>query len=191
MTKSIEEPLSTRERILSKAAEQLRESGMESISVNKLMRSVNLTHGGFYGHFASRSELVAEALECALKDGEKTARASAASDKPREFAAMVKSYLSRSHRDSSNSGCAISALAAEVSRSDDDARNVMQAHIESFFKQMATALPGHDEKQAMVAVSAMVGALMLSRVYTNTKRSDLLLSNVKEFLLETLGESKH
>ena len=59
--------------------------------------------------------LVAEALERALMDGEANARSTAASEKPRDFAAMVKSYLSRSHRDSSNSGCAISALAAEVS----------------------------------------------------------------------------
>lgn len=183
------ETLTTRERILNKAAEQAREGGLDSISVNKLMRSVNLTHGGFYGHFASRSDLVAEALERALVDGESTARATA-QGKPRDFAAMVKSYLSRGHRDSRHSGCAISALAAEVSRSDEAARKVMEAHIEAYFSQVSAALPDHDEKHAMVAVSAMVGALMLSRVYTDTKRSDQLLSRVKEFLTHSFGNGK-
>ena len=42
----------SRERILQQAAQQIRAEGLESLSVNKLMRSVDLTHGGFYGHFA-------------------------------------------------------------------------------------------------------------------------------------------
>jgi len=52
----------SRERILSQAAEQIRDGGLQSLSVAKLMRSANLTHGGFYGHIASRSELLAHAL---------------------------------------------------------------------------------------------------------------------------------
>ncbi|MFZ7337825.1 TetR/AcrR family transcriptional regulator [Comamonas jiangduensis] len=190
MSNSPVENLTTRERILNKAAEQARAEGLDSISVNKLMRSVNLTHGGFYGHFASRSELVAEALERALVDGEANARAAAAQGKPRDFASMVKSYLSRGHRDSRQSGCAISALAAEVSRSDEAARKVMETHIEAYFKQVGAALPDHDEQHAMVAVSAMVGALMLSRVYTDTKRSDQLLNQVKAFLTDSFGSGK-
>ena len=92
MSDSPVETLTTRERILNKAAEQVRADGLDSISVNKLMRSVNLTHGGFYGHFASRSELVTEALERALVDGEASARAAAAQGRPRDFVSMVKSY---------------------------------------------------------------------------------------------------
>ena len=37
----------SRERILRKAADAVRDTGLESVSVGKLMRSVYLTHGGF------------------------------------------------------------------------------------------------------------------------------------------------
>jgi AcrR family transcriptional regulator len=47
---------------------QIRAEGLESLSVGELMRSVNLTHGGFYGHFKSRAELVGAALERALQN---------------------------------------------------------------------------------------------------------------------------
>ena len=60
-----------RERILAEASRQVRRGGLESVSVGTLMKSVGLTHGGFYGHFESRSALLAEALERALLEGER------------------------------------------------------------------------------------------------------------------------
>ena len=66
----------SRERILRKAADAVRDTGLESVSVGKLMRSVDLTHGGFYNHFTSRSDLLAQALERALVEGGKLATAS-------------------------------------------------------------------------------------------------------------------
>ena len=60
------EKVKNRERILAEAAEQIRETGLEALSVGKLMQKVNLTHGGFYGHFPSRSDLIAQALKQAL-----------------------------------------------------------------------------------------------------------------------------
>ena len=52
----------SRERILRKAADAVRDTGLESVSVGKLMRSVDLTHGGFYAHFESRDALLVEAI---------------------------------------------------------------------------------------------------------------------------------
>src|SRR5215207_1875745 len=98
-----------RERILDEAAKQIRESGLEALSVGGLMQKVNLTHGGFYGHFESRSELIAQALERALTAGEVQAQAARDPSKPRSLSALVRSYLSRTHRDSRSSGCAIAA----------------------------------------------------------------------------------
>ncbi len=178
----------SRERILKEAAEQIREGGLESVNVHKLMRSVNLTHGGFYGHFASRSELLAQALERALADGEAAARAAAEPGKPRSFSTMVRSYLSRTHRDSRKTGCAIAALAADVGRADHSARAVMESHIESYIAKVARALDAKDDNEAMVAVSALIGVVTLSRVLTDTKRSDALLRAVRDHLLTWKSE---
>lgn len=171
-----------RERILKEAASQVRQAGLESLSVNKLMQSVNLTHGGFYGHFPSRSDLIAEALERALVDGEAMAQA-AGEGRPRSYSAMVRGYLSRTHRDSRNSGCAIAALLSDVGRADLHAREVMTAHIEAYFSSIARAMGEDDERTAMVAVSTLVGALAISRVLTDPKRSDELLRNVRDYVL--------
>lgn len=185
-----------RERILQQAAAQIRDSGLESIAVGPLMRSVDLTHGGFYGHFESRSELLAQALERALEDGRAASRKASglSSDQALDFQAFVRGYLSRSHRDSRKGGCAIAALASDVARADERSREVMQAHIESLIARVAAALDGSDE-QAVFAVSALVGGLLLSRVATDPQRSDAMLRAVKAGLgvapAARAGQSAH
>lgn len=174
----------SRERILRRAADAVRDSGLESLSVGRLMRSVDLTHGGFYNHFDSRSDLLAQALERALVEGGKSATASMKpGDAPRSYEARVKGYVSRAHRDARTSGCAIAALASDVARADDASRAVMTAHIDEFIAELAESMHHPDEADAMLATSAMVGALLLARVHTDPKRSDALLKTVRDRLL--------
>jgi len=174
----------SRERILRKAADAVRDTGLESVSVGKLMRSVDLTHGGFYNHFASRSDLLAQALERALVEGGKLATASLkAGDAARSYETRVKGYLSRTHRDARTAGCAIAALASDVARADDASRAVMSGHIDELVGQLAQSMHSRDEGDAMVAVSAMVGAVLLARVQTDPRKSDALLKSVRDHLL--------
>lgn len=173
------EKAQNRERILAEAARQIRHDGLESVSVGTLMASVGLTHGGFYGHFDSREALLAEALERAIAEGQAKAGALVSRSSPR-FSAIVRSYLSRTHRDARDSGCALAALGADVARAGETPRQLMSGQIETFIDTAAEALDG-DEERAIMAVSAMVGALTLSRVVTGA-RSDAILKAVRKQL---------
>jgi TetR/AcrR family transcriptional repressor of nem operon len=53
------------ERIVRAAARSIRRDGIDTVSVADLMRQAGLTHGGFYRHFDSRDDLVAEAVDAA------------------------------------------------------------------------------------------------------------------------------
>ncbi len=170
------------QRILDEAAEQIRRDGLDSLGVAALMKRAGLTHGGFYAHFASRAALIDEALEHALQAGEAHAIV-AGGGKPRGFAAMIRSYLSRSHRDSPRTGCAIAALVSDVGRADASTRDVMSRHVDQYIARMAESLGTRDEAAAMAAVSTVVGALALSRVMTDPKRSDAMLRAAREHLL--------
>jgi len=183
------EKAQNRERILAEAARQIREGGLESLSVAQLMKSVNLTHGGFYGHFESRSELVSLALERALAEGRIAVRAANDEGEGPDFPEMVGRYLSRSHRDAKRSGCAIAALATDVGRADANSREVMEQRIERFFETARAALGQDDEDKAIFAVCAMVGGLTLARVMTDPGRSDTVLRAVREQLLKLESEA--
>ena len=173
----------SRERILNEAATQIRDKGLDALSIGSLMQQAKLTHGGFYGHFASRSDLIAAALQQALTSGEASAHAARDPDKPVRVNALVRSYLSRSHRDQPKSGCAIGALISDVGRADQQCRAVMEPHIESFIAKVAETLSDDDDSRAIVAVSAMVGALAISRVLTDPKRSDAILRTVRDSIV--------
>src|SRR5215510_12019879 len=55
-----EQATANREKILDVAGALFREHGFDGIGVADIMRRAGLTHGGFYGHFASKDDLAAE-----------------------------------------------------------------------------------------------------------------------------------
>src|SRR3979490_263613 len=64
----------THARLVAAAAARFKERGVDGISLSDLMKDLKLTHGGFYRHFDSRDELVAEALDLGLKQCGRTLR---------------------------------------------------------------------------------------------------------------------
>src|ERR1051326_1600030 len=68
MKVSREQAAENRERIVQVAAKLFRERGFDGIGVADLMKAAGLTHGGFYGNFSSKDDLVAEASGRALKE---------------------------------------------------------------------------------------------------------------------------
>src|SRR6267378_2746874 len=81
------------DRIVRTAAARFRETGLDGIGVADLMKDSGLTHGGFYRHFDSRDELVAEAVERALRDGGQVVEA-VANSKNSSLETLVDGYLS-------------------------------------------------------------------------------------------------
>jgi TetR/AcrR family transcriptional repressor of nem operon len=177
------EKAQSRERILAEAARRVKTDGLESLSVGKLMQGAGLTHGGFYGHFESRSDLITEALRRALDDTHRRQRESEAVNGPLTFEARVRGYLSQGHRDAQRDGCAVAALVSDAARADGTTRAVMDESLEFFIAQTTRQLGETDDEKAMVAVSALIGALIVSRATTDPERSEAVLQAMKTHLL--------
>ena len=110
------------DRILDIAAARIRRDGVDSLSVDDLMKEAGLTHGGFYRHFGSREQLVAEAAQRALTQGSAWTIAVARRGGRRGYASLVDGYLSARHRDHPESGCGVAGVAADVARAGGAAR---------------------------------------------------------------------
>ena len=184
------EKAANRERILEEAARQIRASGLDGVSIGGLMQRVKLTHGGFYGHFRSRSDLVAQALRRALGEGAARVSAAAKPEAGRSFQRLVDRYLSKSHRDAREQGCAIAALAGDVVRADDAARAVMDEHVEQLFANVAETMQAKDPSQAMFAAAALVGGLVLSRTLVDPARGEAVLAAVRQQLIAKSDDGK-
>src|ERR1700738_1679552 len=116
------EKADSHDRIVQVAAARFRENGVDRVGVADLMKDAGLTHGGFYRHFASRDDLVTEAIERALREGSR-AGGGVATIKECPLNALVDAYLSTAHRDDVVTSCAVTTLAADVARSNERARS--------------------------------------------------------------------
>ena len=96
----------THDRILDIAAARIRRDGINGLTVAELMNEAGLTHGGFYRHFDSREQLIAEAAQRALTQGSAWTIAAGQVGGQPGFAALIDGYLSTRHRDHPEAGWA-------------------------------------------------------------------------------------
>ena len=117
MRVSREKAAEHRDRIIDAAGALFRAKGFGGIGVADIMKAADLTHGGFYGHFASKDDLVGEASRriMARAAANWTKLVEAAPDNP--YAALLEHYLSPRHRDDPGKGCAFAALGNDAARS--------------------------------------------------------------------------
>jgi TetR/AcrR family transcriptional repressor of nem operon len=62
-----EQMAENRRKILESAGKLFRAKGFDAVTVAEVMQAAGLTHGGFYGHFKSKDDLIAETLAEALR----------------------------------------------------------------------------------------------------------------------------
>jgi len=148
------------------------------------MQAAGLTHGGFYKHFGSRDDLIAEAADHAFAYAGRTLDRYA-NDEPDPFAAWVDWYLSEEHRDDPGAGrCPVAALVGDVGRADDDVRAGYSAVVERYIATLAGMLGGGVDarREATIAVSTLVGSLALARSVDDDELSHEILRNARKAL---------
>jgi TetR/AcrR family transcriptional repressor of nem operon len=176
-----------REAIELVSSQLFRERGLNGVSVNDLMAAVGLTHGGFYGHFASKDDLAAVAGRRAVE--ESTLRWE---NTPGEHSlqALVDGYLDVKHRDCPAEGCVVAALASDVAREGPD-KPVHQAYlggVRAMLARLEALAPQQDRQQALAQMAMLVGALTLARATRGDALSEQFLNAAHQALLQPQAE---
>lgn len=176
------EKAESHQRIVDVASRRFRELGLNGIGVADIMKEAGLTVGGFYKHFASRDELVAEAMAVACHQMEESVLMSQPT-----LEKSIQTYLSEAHRDDITSGCPISALVNDTARSTDDAREVYTERLEASLALLESQMPegteGSRRAKAMLIYSAYIGTLGLARAVSDPKLSRQILNVVASELI--------
>ena len=171
-----------RERIIETAARLFRERGFDGIGVAELMKVAGLTHGGFYGHFSSKEDLMAQACEHALKRSLDALQHAAEQGGENALSAVASTYLSATHRDHPADGCMFAALGAEAARHDSPVRSVFTQGVRSVVNTLTQLLPGDSigrkRERALTIYASMVGAIVLARAVDDADLSEEVLKSV-------------
>jgi TetR/AcrR family transcriptional repressor of nem operon len=185
MKVSREQMAANRERILQIASSLFRERGFEGVGVAEVMQLAGLTHGGFYGHFASKETLAAEAAAYALM--QTTARWSKTFEEAgrQGLQGIVDLYLSPKHRDSPGAGCPIAALGTDVFRQSAPVKDAFSKELMRQIDMLASFMPGSPErkrKKALTLLTQLVGAIVLARAIDRKALSDEILAAARSAL---------
>jgi TetR/AcrR family transcriptional regulator, transcriptional repressor for nem operon len=169
-----------RGKIIQSARRLFNRYGFDNVSIAQIMAGANLTHGGFYGYFKSKSDLYTEVLGCFFTDPEWKScwegvevDLSSANVGPQ----VVRAYLSCQHFEDVENSCPMVALPTDVSRSSESAKRAF----ETVFQAMVSVLdrsstadggPGRITAQAIAALC--VGGMVVARAMVNRTAADEL-----------------
>jgi TetR/AcrR family transcriptional repressor of nem operon len=173
--------------VVETASQLFRERGFDGVGVAELMAAAGFTHGGFYKHFGSKADLMAESTACGIAQ---TTALSAGLDAP----TFVRHYLSRQHRDGRATGCTMAALGADAARQPEPVRIAFEDGVENLvtaLSQQGGALNAADAARARARVldvlAHAVGALVMSRACPDdSPLADEFLAVSRDAILESL-----
>jgi TetR/AcrR family transcriptional repressor of nem operon len=173
--------------VIDTAAGLLREHGYDGIGVADLMKAAGLTHGGFYGAFTSKEDLIVKATARALESTKATLEQKLAAAPEKAFHALIEEYVSGEHRDGMAAGCILPALAADSARRESPAlRAVFVSAIEDYIRSLndiSPTMPVATRLRAPAAIlSEIVGAVVLARAMGEGNGADALLRAVVQDL---------
>lgn len=173
------------------SARLFREQGLHGVSVADLMAAVGLTHGGFYGHFASKDMLAAVACQHAFDQAarRRTRQLKSPDDGQSPLSTYAENYLSARHRDHVGRGCPAVALAGDVARESNDkpVRAAYLAGVKGMLDGIEAMSPHqgvgtqHQHQQALLQLAALVGAVTLARATKGDAISDDILAAVRDY----------
>lgn len=182
MKVSREQMSANRTRILDAASTLFRDRGFEAVTVSEVMKAAGLTHGGFYGHFASKDDLIAQTVTHALTPTDSVTG---------DLTAYLDAYLSPRHRDRAATGCPTASLASPLRHQSPEARAALTGGLSSQIDRLADAMLGADSAEKRRAAigtwAAMVGAVILARAVDDPALSDEVLMQTRAWIDEGGG----
>ena len=176
----------THHRIIKEASVRFRRDGIGATGLQPLMKALNLTHGGFYAHFASKDELVEKALQAAAAELDAHCEMLFSQERPLE--AFIDSYLSEWHHTSPGEGCPLPTMSSELGLRGQQSTTT-DAVLGARLKQIEAALAdGRGDTQGLLMMSTLVGALVLARSVENPALAARIMDVVRDSLKAQICE---
>lgn len=173
----------THQRIIKEASARFRKDGIGATGLQPLMKALGLTHGGFYSHFKSKDELVEKALQEASDQVDGLCAEIFAQEHPLQ--AFIDTYLSEWHQTSPHEGCPLPTISSELGLRGQPSPT-SDAVLVARLNQIEGTLEGDNSAdRAIVIMSTLVGALLLSRSLADAKLAQRILDVTRDHLKQS------
>ncbi|MDC0711112.1 TetR/AcrR family transcriptional regulator [Stigmatella sp. ncwal1] len=177
-----EEAAAHREALIEAAGRLFRERGFGGVSLAEISKAAGLTHGAFYGHFASKEDLAAEVCGRVLDNVAANWRRVIDAEGPQALERITSSYLSARHFESPGEGCPFASLGQDISRQAPPVRAAVTRGLRGLLAILAPLFPGRTEaarqQKALAAYASLIGAMVLARSVEDPQLSRDILRSV-------------
>jgi AcrR family transcriptional regulator len=167
-----------RQRLIDAADHRFKADGIDGSGIATLVADVGLTNGAFYGHFASKNDLVAAVVAQQLAT--QVARVNALPAGRESLDVFLQDYLSPQHRADRAGGCPNAALLDELGRCDEATKQAYAVGVDALITAIARHLgdrsPESARDKAIGLFALLVGALQAARAVSDPALSDAILS---------------
>jgi len=180
-----EHRLRTRKKILESAQYLFSHYGAEKTSIGDIMERAELTHGGFYNHFSSKDELLAQVIHDSVSLSKLANVPQEKEEKEKWLDQVLRSYLSLEHASRKTFACPLTFLARDVSLGTFDAKHeyeeLLRQHISKIIEHFLDHKSSKEAKSSSYSVTAlMLGALNMASAVNNNNLAEEILESARE-----------
>lgn len=169
----------TRRRMVETSGRRFKRDGFDGAGISALVADAGLTNGAFYGHFASKADLIATVVSEQV--AAQVARIEALPASLESVMTFVREYLSTEHRDDPGDGCPSAALLDEIARQDHVTRQAYtegaRALIDAIARHLDISDPRSARDRAIGLYALLVSSVQLARAVTDGELSDEILTS--------------
>ncbi|WP_333749859.1 TetR/AcrR family transcriptional regulator [Streptomyces sp. IBSBF 2394] len=173
-----EDKARNRQNIVEAAGRLFRSQGIDAVGIAELMKEAGLTHGGFYNHFASKSDLVVEVCRTSFATSLESLAGMIEEGQDQggpPLKRVVAGYLSTAHRDAANGVCPSASLVTDAGRQNEEVQGAYAEGVEGYLTGFTAEFlreaeekghqldPAEARQKAIRLLSEMVGALVIAR----------------------------
>jgi TetR/AcrR family transcriptional repressor of nem operon len=168
----------TRTRIVRSAQKLFNQHGFQGVSIDQIMAAADLTRGGFYRHFSSKSDLYAEAMDCFFTNpacGNKWEGVQVDPTRGELGPQIVRAYLSRQHFQDIADSCPMVALPGDVARSGGAAKRAYENALTAMIAHLQRDCGGTgrpDRTEALAIAALCIGGMVIARASDDLTLAD-------------------
>ncbi len=164
----------TRLRIIRAAQKLFNRHGFDGVSIDEIMAEADLTRGGFYRHFASKSDLYAEVMDCFFTNpacGNNWEGVQVDPDRGPLGPQIVRAYLSPQHFHDIDHSCPMVALPGDIARSGENAKRAYENALRAMVAHLQSG-GGPEREQALAIAALCIGGMVLARATEDVGLAD-------------------
>lgn len=180
----------TRARIVAAAGKLFRRHGFDGVGIEKIMAEAGLTHGGFYAHFASKADLLAEVMVEQAEITHRLRRRKGATqvELNTQLGVFLDYYLDPANTEDIAARCFLATLSNDTARAPKLVKRRYGETINNVLAEFKRGLnqSGAREADAIEALTLAIGAITVARAVDDPALAKRVLTTSRKAIAKRL-----